>query len=287
VYVALDGAIGEIMRSVGDDTTILIASGDGMCANYSGSHLLNGVLDRIDVLKYTKDDGRTANTEAEEQQARHDLLSKVRSMIPQRLRVAISQALLPRHVQEQLSLRWKTAGIAWPRTRAFVLENANEGYIRVNLIGREPQGTVASGAEYDELCEKICRTVRTMTNPATGAAAALAVHKTDDICDGPCRSHMPDIVIIWNVAAKVTTELLIEEYGLVRAGAAACAVAPFYSGNHWPHAFALAAGTDVPRGALLDGSILDLAPTILAQFGIQPPDYMDGRLLNMAGPGTE
>jgi hypothetical protein len=30
-------------------------------------------------------------------------------------------------MKERLSLRWKTAGIAWPQTRAFVIENPNEG----------------------------------------------------------------------------------------------------------------------------------------------------------------
>ena len=45
-------------------------------------------------------------------------------------------------------MRWKTAGIAWDRTRAFPIENANEGYIRINLQGREPEGTVQPGEDY-------------------------------------------------------------------------------------------------------------------------------------------
>jgi predicted AlkP superfamily phosphohydrolase/phosphomutase len=283
VYVALDEAVGQLIRSVDANTTVMLVSGDGMAANYSGSHLLADVLKRMGALN-----GPGATTEGEPKSGRAgkpgtrpDVLSTIRKLIPQRLRMAVSQALLTRQMKEQLSLRWKTAEIAWPQTRAFVVENANEGYIRINLRDREPQGIVTPGRQYNELCEEIYRTAKTMTNPDTGESAASAVYKTDDLFTGPCRSHMPDIVIIWDIHAKVTTKLLMDKYGLVRVQAPSCGVPPFYTGNHWPNAFTVAVGPDVPQGVVLEGrSILDLAPTILARLGIEPPDYMDGKVLN-------
>jgi predicted AlkP superfamily phosphohydrolase/phosphomutase len=155
-------------------------------------------------------------------------------MIPQPIRIAISQRFLSRQTQEQLALRWKTAGIAWPATRAFVIENANEGYFRVNLKGREPQGSVAPGQEYETVCDEIYQAVRSMVNPLNGKPCARAVYKTDDICNGPFRSHLPDVVMAWDPGARVTTELLTEKYGVVRAREPSCGVTPFYSGNHWP-----------------------------------------------------
>jgi predicted AlkP superfamily phosphohydrolase/phosphomutase len=66
-----------------------------------------------------------------------------------------------------------------------------------------------------------------------------------------------------------------------------CGVAPYYTGNHWPNAFAAAIGPDVPQGLALEGgSILDLAPTILARFGIAPPGYMNGTVLRELSAGT-
>jgi hypothetical protein len=85
---------------------------------------------------------------------------------------------------------------------------------------------------------------------------------------------MPDVVIIWNVDAKVTTQLLTEKYGLIRTQEPGCALPPFYTGNHVPNAFALTAGPALGHGGALQGSILGLAPAVLDHFGIDSPDYM-------------
>jgi predicted AlkP superfamily phosphohydrolase/phosphomutase len=196
------------------------------------------------------------------------------------VRFAIAMALLPRHVREKLSLYWKTADIAWQHTRAFLIENANEGYIRINLRGREPQGIVEPGKEYTDLCEEIYQTVKGLINPANSKLAVHTVYKTDEIYYGPCRDHMPDIIIYWNDDAQITTELLTEKYGLARRDEAGYAVTPYYTGNHRPNAFMLVVGPTLPQGQVLEASILDLAPTILAHFGIKPPAYMNGSVLS-------
>ena len=285
VYVALDTAVGDILQGVDDNTTVFLVSGDGMGPNYSGSHLLSDLLTRMKLLNNTPGGDSSAAVGSQQearpaQRAKADVLSTIRQMIPKRVRFAISRMLLPRHVNEKLSLRWKTAGIAWEHTRAFLIENANEGYIRINLKGREPQGIVEPGAEYKALCEELYQTVKDMINPANGQRAALTVYKTDDIYQGPCRSHMPDIIINWHDAAQITTALLTQKYGLVRSNAPGYAMTPYYTGNHRPNAFTFAIGPDMPPQAVCaDASILDLAPTILTSLGIEPPDYMHGKVL--------
>lgn len=280
VYVALDAAIGELLRSVDADTSVWLVSGDGMGPNYSGSHLLPQMLVRAGMLDTAGADAGNPPS-AGGTAGQRDLLHSVRNLIPQRLRMAVSSAFLSRHAQEQLALRWKIAGIAWASTRAFVIENANEGYIRVNLKGREPAGIVSPGPEYDALCEELCRAAATMTNPQTGRPCAKAVYKTAEICHGVRRSHLPDVVIVWDPQARVTTELLTEKYGLIRMPEPGCRTAPFYSGNHLPNAFVVATGPDVPLGLRLEPRhVLDLAPTILRQLGVEKPEYMNGRIVS-------
>lgn len=294
VYVALDRAIGEVLQSVDDRTTVFLVSGDGMGPNYSGSHLLAHLLTRMGLFSQQGiDEGVVASGASSRRPdatkpapPRVDVLSTIRQMIPERVRVVVSGTLLPRGLRERLSLRWKTAGITWEDTRAFLIENANEGYIRINLKGREPKGIVGAGLEYETLCDEIARTARDMVNPANEAPAALTVYKTDDLYRGPCRDEMPDVIINWNDGARVTTELLTEKYGLVRSAAPGCALAPYYTGNHRPNAFMIALGPGLARGAVANGaSILDLAPTILAAFGVEPPKYMDGKVLTGTAVG--
>jgi len=285
VYVALDRAVGDLLRSVDDDTLVLLVSGDGMGPNYSGSHILGDLLTRMKLLNDipSQMNGAGAST-GEGPKAKTDLVSTVRNWIPKSWRVAVSRTVLPRRVNEKLSLRWKTAGIAWEHTRAFLIENANEGYIRINLQGREPQGIVAPGVEYDALCEELYQTIKGLINPANGKPAALTVYKTDDLYQGPCRSHMPDIIVNWNDDARISTQLLTEKYGVARSPEPGYGLAPYYTGNHRPHAFSVAVGPGIASGAVLHGaSILDLAPTLLSHFDIGLPDYMHGRVLPELG----
>lgn len=280
IYIALDKAIGDVLQTAGDSTAVFLVSGDGMGSNYSGSHILNDLLARMKLFNNIPASATGSAGDGNMAKAKSDVLSAVRNMVPKAFRVAVSRALLPRGVNERLSLRWKTAGTSWQHTRAFLIDNANEGYVRINLKGREPEGIVEPGKEYENLCEEIFQTAKHMTNPANGKCAVHTVYKTDDIYNGPCRSHMPDIIINWNEDARITTELLTEKYGTARSAQAAYEVMPYYTGNHRPNAFTIGLGPEIPAGQVLNGtSILDLAPTILTYFGITPPDYMHGKVL--------
>jgi predicted AlkP superfamily phosphohydrolase/phosphomutase len=202
-------------------------------------------------------------------------------MVPKELRAAVSRHLLPRFVNEKLSMHWKTADIDWAATPIFLIENANEGFVRINLQGREPLGIVST-SEYDRICEELLDIARNMTNPDTGKLAASHVHKTRDVFSGPCCAQMPDVIVNWDPEARTTNKLLTEPYGVISSSEPACNVMPYYSGNHRPNAFLAAAGPDFANGQWSDqSSILDIAPTILQHFGITPPANINGRALNL------
>ena len=285
IYVALDKAIGEILESVDENTTVFLVSGDGMGPNYSGSHILNDLLKKMGLLKMAGSNaGKSENKTVmpgKSLKNRGDLLSTLRKLIPATWRVAISKTLIPRSMKEKLAQRWLTADIQWDETRAFLIMNANEGFIRINLKGREPQGTVEPGKEYEELCEEIYQTAKTMVNPENGKLAAHTVFKTDTIYGGPFRKNMPDIIINWNYDAKLMTELQTDKYGRISVQGAPFSVNPYYTGNHRPNAFMVSMGPNIQKGSVLkDVSNLDLAPTILSFYDIKPPDYMDGRVIS-------
>ena len=275
VYIALDEAIGKLLKQVDGNTTVIVVSGDGMGPNYSGSHLLGPLLNRMKMV----------NDEPEQKAepaggTRRGVLSTLRNMVPKSFRAAVSKYVLPRAINERLSLHWKTADINWARTRAFQIDNANEGFVRVNLKDREPEGIVTPGSEYDAICAELVNVATGMTNPANGRPAATSVHKTADLYKGPCCGQMPDVIINWDPAAQLTTQLATEQYGVIASEQPGCGVSPYYTGNHLPNAFFAAVGPAVPAGLELQGaSVLDLAPTVLAHFGLGVPGHMDGSIV--------
>ena len=275
IYIALDTAIGKICTQLGDDATVLVVSGDGMGPNYSGSHILDDLLTRMKLLNDSGGD----NTEAQERKSK-SLSSTLRGLVPKQLRALVSRYLLPRFINERLSLHWKTADINWSNTKAFIIENANEGFFRVNLKGREPQGVVEPGKEYDDLCEKLVDVASEMKNPETGRVAATHVHKTADLYSGPCCAQMPDVIVNWDPDALITKELATKDYGTATSEHAACHVSPYYSGNHRPNAFLAGSAAHLQNVSLQGAGVLDIAPTILTHFGISPPAHMVGTVLS-------
>ena len=280
VYVALDKAIGQCLDQVGDETMVILTSGDGMGPNYSGSHLLQGLLDRVAPKRQLETVGEAAPEKP-------SFLSRLRQLVPKEFRAMVSRYILPRSINEKLSLHWKTEGIDWSKTEAFTIENANEGYVRVNLKGREPEGIV-DPSDYDDLCARLADAARSMTNPDTGKQAAEAVHVARERFAGPCCDALPDVIVNWNPDAKITRALSTEEYGVIESPNAGYQVSPYYTGNHLANAFMAVTGGGVQSGQELSGlSILDIAPTILAHFDLDIPDHMDGRVVSaLVEPGS-
>lgn len=275
VYEAVDQAIGRIVAAVEPGTPVIVVSADGMGPNYSGSHLLPELLAALGL--YVTAGRRPRSGAAGREAARRDPVKRLRQLVPAPLRHAVSRHLLPGCVRERLSVRWMTADIDWSRTRAFLIDNANEGYIRVNLRGREPRGIVTPGPEYDALCETLVTALRGLVNPRTGRPATRAVWRPTKRWAGPCRDRLPDVVVSWEPGAELTTEVAGEACGLLRTGRGPWEASPYYTGNHRPAAFMIACGPGIPAGDTLAGlHVLDLAPTVLAHFGLPTPPTMDG-----------
>jgi predicted AlkP superfamily phosphohydrolase/phosphomutase len=274
VYRAVDQAIGGILEALDGRDTVLVTSGDGMGPNYSGCHLVPEVLHRLD-LYHAADVGRAAQPSGEAR-PRRSSLPALRGLVPAGLRRAVSRCLPP-GMQHSLSMKWANADIDWERTRAFCIPNANEAYVRVNLEGREPRGDVAPGRALGEMVELLRERLSELTNPANGLCAAEDVIRVDEVFPGERRSDLPDVVVTWNPEARVLADLESGACGRVH-GKTGYGTAPFYTGNHRPAAFVLARGPRVAAASTIEaGHIVDVAPTVMALLGADPPAHLEGR----------
>lgn len=275
VYVAVDRALAAVLDAVDRGTTVLVASGDGMGPNYSGCHHLPEVLHRLGLF-YGAGVGAGASAGQSPPRKRGGLAAAIRQAIPLGARQAVTRCL-PRSVHYRLSMKWVNNAVDWERSRAFCIPNSNEGYVRVNLQGREPGGTVPAGQAYAELLDELGARVAELTEPAAGRRAAECVYRMDRVFPGSERPHLPDLVVTWDPAARVLGEVESAAVGRVQ-GPGGYEVAPYYTGNHRPNAFVAGRGPGIAPGAVpADGHILDLPPTIFALLGVEPPGHFEGR----------
>lgn len=277
VYAAIDASVAGILETVDDNTTVLIVSGDGMGPNYSGCHLMPELLHRMDLFHAGSVGGDGGKPPA----VKKGVLQSLRQAVPLGLRQSVTRCL-PRSLRYRLSMKWVNSGIDWSRSKVFCIPNSNEGYFRVNLAGREPQGIVREGTEYQEVLGRLTEQLRGLVNPHNGRHAAERISVVDEIFRGPRRADLPDAVISWDLAARVLDEIEAP-IGRIRKQPG-YAVSPFYTGNHRATAFVLGQGPSVnSAGAAVNGHIVDLAPTVLALLGVTPPTHFEGRPLQMCG----
>ena len=83
------------------------------------------------------------------------------------LRVRVGQHL-PYRCQEELIAAKFRETTDWQKTTAFALPALYTSYVRINLAGREPQGTVMPGDEYRETLLRIERDLNLLTDPYIG-----------------------------------------------------------------------------------------------------------------------
>jgi predicted AlkP superfamily phosphohydrolase/phosphomutase len=197
----------------------------------------------------------------------------VRDLLPKDFRKNLAR-LLPTGLRDKLAQRVDTATFDWSRTTAYCLPTDLEGCIRINLEGREPEGRVVPGADYDKACRDLKSALEELIEPATGRRAVREVLIVDEAFPGPRRTHLPDLIVLWDPATPITA-LASERIGTV--GGLSPDPRP---GTHAEPGFVLMRGSGVTAGRTIEHAhIFDVAPTILARLGVAPPAHMTGRRL--------
>jgi len=163
------------------------------------------------------------------------------------------------------------ANVDWSKTRAYSL-GFNGLYI--NRKDREENGIVEEGPEKDALLDEISKKLLEVRDPKNGERVISSVYKASEIYRGPYLKNAPDLLIgyargyrtAWEAALGAIPEDLFKDN------------TEKWSGDHCMDA-------KVVPGIILsnkkiklkDPALFDLAPTILAEFGIPKLKEMVGR----------
>jgi len=162
-------------------------------------------------------------------------------------------------------------GVNWSRTRAYCLGLAG---MFLNLRGRERSGIVEPGPEADDLKSEIVTKLKGFLDPDTGQVAIREAFDSTKIYSGPYLANAPDLMIGYNAGYRTSWDAAT---GVVSGPVFTDNVKP-WSGDHCidPRLVPGVFFCNQPVKAD-DLALVDIAPTALRLFGIEPPAYMDGR----------
>jgi predicted AlkP superfamily phosphohydrolase/phosphomutase len=162
--------------------------------------------------------------------------------------------------------------VDWSKTRAYGLGLYG---LYINLRGREATGIVHPADDYHDLLEEISRKLLAVRDPETGEQVIASVYKATDVYTGVYAHQAPDLIVGYNRGYRSSWETVLGKFppGLLQDNMGK------WSGDH-------STAEQVP-GVLLSNkplrvaqpALADLAPTILAAFGIPAPPAMTGKVI--------
>ena len=162
------------------------------------------------------------------------------------------------------------ADVDWSKTKAYGL-GINGLYL--NLRGRERAGIVEPGRERKELIEELVSKLEALRD-IDGRRVIQKVHRTDAACSGPATALAPDLIVgyrrdyraSWGTCLGNMSEQVLSDNDSAWA-ADHCADVSEVPGVLF---------CNKPIGAEAP-ALIDLAPSILTEFGLEIPSSMEGK----------
>ena len=165
--------------------------------------------------------------------------------------------------------------VDWTHTRAYSF--GYHGQIFINLRGREPQGIVEPGQDYEETLALLEAKLTALRDPADGRPVVTRLIRGRELFGDAIQQGAPDLVLLMRDLAYITRQGY--EFGAAP-GVVFQQPATFESGSHRENGIAVLAGPHFRQHAWQEPyAITDLAPTALLLLGVPALAQMDGRVL--------
>lgn len=282
-YRYADECVAALLQECDDDTTVIVVSDHGFGPLGDRVIYLNTWLHEQGFLAFKGSPGSGAS---------HLVVKKVvwpvwRAMkrhLPTKIKRWLKKTFpkLERRVPSLLAL----SGIDWANTRAYALE-VRPG-IFINLKGREPEGIVEPGAEYEHLRDEISRRLSAWRDPVDDQPIVEQVIKREERYHGPHLDQIADLMLKLRSPQGYMYHLQHGNLSDLQHAVEVISEPEFEltlrpNASHTLNGICILKGPSIRPGARLSGaSIVDIAPTVLHLLGEPIPDRMDGRVLTEA-----
>lgn len=288
VYMAIDWAIQKILTQVDDNTIVIFLAGHGMNYNYGANFLLPEILIRLKFAQTVPmTNCRIKSLKAIDRLK--ELLSCYWRQAPPFIKEELRPILL--HMQNKIRrnkiyLPPSMTKIDLRKSRCFPVFNGNlVSGIRVNLKGREPEGQISIGNEFNNFYNELHQELIKIVDINYGKPIVKNVFKTIELYQGHYLDHLPDILIEWNderplgsnaleISEGSILQLTSDSMGTIEGTNCYCR-----TGDHRPEGIFAIIGPGIKARRLnRTVSIMDFAPSIAKLLGVDIP-YVDGAFI--------
>lgn len=255
--------VNEFLRDRGVVETIAGDGGMPSWASLAESHLQNG-------------NSTTSSESAESSSAAERAVELAASvgLTSQRLAGVVRRLGLEDQVLKVVPSDVVRAGserVDFANSRAYMRSRTEMG-IRLNVDGREPNGTVSQD-EYESVRDELIDALQSLRTP-TGGPCFEQVLPREAVFDGPYVKDAPDIVIVPSSFEQYLSASLRGDWF----------AEPSEPWEHKRDGIIMATGPGIDTETDVAGHIFDVAPTILASFGLEVDREMDGDPLPIVSP---
>jgi len=259
VYRELDRTLGELLSSGPlRYATVMVFALHGMGPNYSQDHFTSLILKRLDGGPRIKEAPRSPSNLG-------NLLSMFRHNTHPRLRGVVSR-YLPARVRDELVSRYYLREYDRSMTQALALKSDLNGYIRLNLAGRERLGLLSQEGQGLSGYVEYLRQGFSSYVDEYGRQLVKKMVWTKDITSGARQAFLPDIVVQWEEEVKPARWIYSLTYGEITREPD-----PWRVGHHRGRGFCAVLRPNSHSGTISsNGSELrvsDLSSMVLEEFG--------------------
>ena len=164
----------------------------------------------------------------------------------------------------------------WPKMTAFALPSFSDGYVRLNLVGREKCGIV-NPDDYETELDAIERVLADSRCARTGLPILRETKRFSR--DRDANQGDADLVAIWSDVVPDGIEH--PKYGRIGF------IPHRRSGSHNLNGFFVLNGPGITQSTLQESHFVNLPPTILRLMGATPPARLDGKPINLEPHGHQ
>lgn len=257
-YRYVDSELGKIVEAAGNEATVIVISTGGIGPYFASVSLLSDIPSRLGM--------------APSRRLRMWVNKALPHWLYARLRRVGSQSFRNRFGLGPGSFFDLRPGDS---TRVFPVYNGTAGAYRLNLVGREPHGTVRPGREADEILDELARELLDLRVDGSDEPLCAHVIRVADEFGPDAHDDLPDLIALTRTDKGLITACTSKKLGRLRQRDD-----DHPPGHHTGESQVWVAGPGVrvnePFG---NADVIDIAPTVLASLGIDAPVWMRGRSL--------